>query len=381
VAEARQRLVSAHHIGSTHVNAEPTSQRQVVYHATPLAHPPPAQQSSLSAAASTEDLTRSFLRKDVDAVSPGTMRAALERFRSLEALSTASNTTSWRRGSSRRTASWRILPTSSKHVSDDASQGDTRPAGTVSDDTASKYKGDGVQRRSTYDIRRLDTTKDASKISDDGLPQHRSTYATVRLDTREDTTNHRTCKLASLSRFTQALAKFRSMEEMAQTVGVEQGGVTVSMKPGPAGDGGGLWLSTPLDKRQSPVEAPSPINSCRHQITRHLAASSHHPRRALPLNHVPSTSPERDESQESTLQNYQSLGSVFTHMPGLVRSPAGRRLPRWPPQTVSVPSSASRRVYLVSNIATIDNNDDLLPTPTSCCRTVARHRSPTMGRR
>lgn len=374
----RQRPASAHHIGSTYVNAEPTSQRQVVYRSTSFAHPPPAQSSvsaASQAAASTEDLTTSFSRKDADAVSPGTMRAALERFRSLEALSTTSNTTSLRRESSRRTASWIILSTS-QPVSDDASQGDSR-AEPASEDTASKNKGNGVQLGSTNDIGRMGTVKDASKNSDDGLQQHRSTNDTGRLDTPEDTTNHRTRKLASLSRFTQALAKFRSMEEMAQTVRVDQGGIL--MKPDPAG---GLLSSTPVNEGLSFVienEAASPLNSSRQQISRHLATTSDHLRRGSLLSRASSLSSELEVSRVSTLPRYQSRDNIFTD---LVRPPPtvapGRWLHRWPPQDVGVPSAASRRAYSVSDIATMDNGDeDLRSTLRSSCCGMARPPSHT----
>jgi len=338
VAEAqshrRQRPVSALQTIKRHLNNQPTSQGQVICRSASLVHPPSAR-SSMSAASqpttSTEELRSWISRKDADAVSPGTTKKALERFRSLENLSTTSSTTPLRRGSSWLTSKFDVTSTvlpSTQPVSDDARQATTQREAV--DATTAKDKADGLQQRPTNVTGRLQ-------------------------DTTEYTTEVTTRKYDQLPRFAQALTKFRSMEDMTQSLSVGHGGVL--MKPRLAGH---LLPRTSIAER--PLSASS-LNSTRQQISQKSCTTSDDLRRTTPPISAGSTSPQPEVSLPSALPKYQSLGNILSDLPGIVRPlsfvPAGRRLPRWPPQNIGVPPFASRRAYSVSNVAAAVNDDEV----------------------
>ena len=351
----RPRPVSAQQTVARYLNDQLTSHGRVVYRSASLAHPPPTRSSTSMTSqpsTSTEDLRWWLSRKD--SVSPSIMKNALERFQSLDALSTTSTTTPLRRGSPTWTptfnATWMTLPTSHP-APDDARQVATR-RGPFDHDTASEYKAAGLRQR----------------------------YSN---DTPKDTTEDWTPQLDPLPHFEQALTKFRSMEDVAQTAKERQGGVL--LKPGVAGRL--LPRTLVVNRRPSAREnwAASLLSSSSQQINHQPSANSNDVQRTTPPNRTSSsTSPELEVSRLSALPEYQSLCNISTDppLPSIVRLPPSsvptrRRLPRWPPRNVSVSPSASRRAFSVSNdVAAAVNDDevDLHPRttmPPSRARTVA----------
>ena len=350
----RPRPVSAQQTVAKQLNNPPTSQGKVVYPSVSREYPSPSRFLTSTADQPTEKahFRLRFSPRNADTVPPGTTKKALERFRSLEALSTTSNTTPLHSGSTRRPptfdVTWMNLPTSH----DDVRQS-TRRRAAVHHDPASKNKDNGLTERSTDDTRRLDTTDDSTQ------------------------------QLDSLPRFTSALTKFRSMEDlMGQTLSACQGGV--SSKPGLVVRrlsrlSGAEWSSSVTES-----DASSPPNVSRQQIIdRSSAATSDDLRRAISPNPPRSASPESTISRpfgQSELPKYQSLGRTSTDLTG--SPPFVPRLPHWPPQDVGVPSFASRRSYSVSEVAAaVKDDENLRPSsttvPPSCTRTAARPPSQT----
>ena len=273
-----------------------------------------AGRSPMSAAArpstSTKDkhVTRRCYRKDADTVSPGVVKTALARFRSLEAVSTTSTTTS---GSSHRTSSFDVTPRTL--MTSQLVPGDSRRVVRRERDDASKHTTGSLPKRPT------DNTKRQDKM-DDGFR-----------------------KLNTHPRFEEALMKFRSMED---EIGTCCSGSKSSIPHNITGNDKPL---TTVVRRNA---APSSPSSLCQQISPHEPSAIYDIRPATPSNtvhSVPDVVTRLYPEELAPSRSFQSVGSVAFQL----REPSSHRRA----QNVSVPPSASRRTQSNSDVGTVTDDD------------------------
>ena len=311
---SRPRPVSAQQTAAEHRRNLLT---RPVYRAASLAHLPPPRRASMSvadrASTSTEDLPScGSSHENTD--------AALKSVRSPEVLPPTTTTTPSDRAPSGRTSS-----------TFDAARRMTLPPS----EPATDVVGQAATRREALEL---------GKKMDD--LEHGLTDDTAVLGVIDDGRR----KSCSLTRFAEALTKFRSMEEdtMSEMSKADRRGTT--SKPGRGG---------PL----LPPSTSAP-NSFRQEIF-HISctAAIDNFRRSAQTIKVGSTSTEPEASwpyRQWVRPRHRSLAEVFTNLAGDVTpkssEPSDRRLPT----DVRMPPRGSRRTLSVSDVAAAVNEDAII---------------------
>jgi len=272
-----------------------------------------AGRSPMSAAVrpstSTKDkhVTRRCYRKDADTVSPGVVKTALARFRSLEALWTTSTTIP---GSSHRTTPFDVTPRTL--LTSQLVPGDSR--------RVVRWERDDVSKHSTGSLpqRFMDNTKRQDKM-DDGFR-----------------------KLNTHPRFEEALMKFRSMEDEIETCG---SGRKSSI---PHTITGNVMPLTPVVRRNA---APSPSSLCQQIYHKPSATDDNIPPATISntVHSMPDVVTRLCPELALPSRSYQSVGSVAFQL----REPSSHRRA----QNLSVPPSASRRTQSNSDVGTVTDDD------------------------